>query len=114
MELNELPKKESFAELLESSMSGQLSFEGKVVKGRIVAIQKDIAIIDVGLKSEGRVPLKEINARGLGEEVKVGDTIDVFVERIEDRNGDAALSVEKHAAKLLGWILKEHLKLVHS
>ncbi|MDP3372167.1 MAG: 30S ribosomal protein S1 [Candidatus Paracaedibacteraceae bacterium] len=103
MEQNELLKKESFAELLESSMSGNLSFEGKVVKGYIVAIQKDIAIIDVGLKSEGRVPLKEINARGLGEEVKVGDTIDVFVERIEDRHGDASLSVEK-ARREAAWI----------
>ena len=103
MELNQSSHKESFAELLESSMSGQMSFEGKVVKGRIVAIQKDIAIIDVGLKSEGRVPLKEINARGLGEEVKVGDLIDVFVERIEDRNGDAALSVEK-ARREAAWM----------
>jgi small subunit ribosomal protein S1 len=103
MTLNTSTPKESFAELLESSMQGHGSFEGKVVKGRIVAIQKEIAIIDVGLKSEGRVPLKEINARGLGEEVKVGDTIDVFVERIEDRHGDASLSVEK-ARREAAWM----------
>lgn len=88
-------EKECFASLLEESMSGQQSFEGKVVKGYVVAIQNDFAIIDVGLKSEGRVPLKEITARGLGDNIQVGDTIDVFVERIEDRNGDASLSVEK-------------------
>ncbi len=103
MKQNDVVNKESFAELLERSMEGSISFEGKVVKGLIVAIQKDIAIIDVGLKSEGRVPLKEINARGLGEQAKVGDTIDVFVERIEDRNGDASLSVEK-ARREAAWM----------
>jgi small subunit ribosomal protein S1 len=103
MELNTANQKESFAALLEDSMSGQLSFEGKVVRGLVVAIQNDFAIVDVGLKSEGRVPLKEINARGLGENIKVGDYLDVFVERIEDRNGDAMLSVEK-ARREAAWM----------
>lgn len=103
MSNNQTMEKECFASLLEESMAGHQSFESKVVKGTVIAIHNDFAVIDVGLKSEGRVPLKEITARGLGEEVKVGDMIDVFVERIEDRHGGAALSVEK-ARREAAWI----------
>ena len=89
------PEKESFSDLLESSLSSRQSFDSKVVKGIIVAIRSDMAVIDVGLKSEGRVPLKDLNARGLAEEPRVGDVIDVYVERMEDKNGEAVLSIEK-------------------
>jgi small subunit ribosomal protein S1 len=87
--------KEDFAALLDNSLSGKKSFEGSVVKGLIVGIQNDIAIIDVGLKSEGRVPLKEFSGHGRTAELRVGDTVDVYVERMEDKNGEALLSVEK-------------------
>lgn len=86
---------EDFAALLESSLAGKKSFEGSVVKGLIVGIHNDIAIIDVGLKSEGRVPLKEFSGHGRTAELRVGDTVDVYVERMEDKNGEALLSVEK-------------------
>ncbi len=86
---------EDFASLLESSLSGKKSFEGSVVKGLIVGIHNDIAIIDVGLKSEGRVPVKEFSGHGRTAELRVGDTVDVYVERMEDKNGEALLSVEK-------------------
>ncbi len=87
-------EKESFLALLEGSFAGQKSFENTVVKGIIVAIRNDLAIVDVGLKSEGRVPLKEIHTKDQ-EEVRVGDTIDVYVERLEDKNGEVVLSIEK-------------------
>ncbi|MCE3231223.1 MAG: ribosomal protein [Alphaproteobacteria bacterium] len=87
--------KEDFATLLDHSLSGKKSFEGSVVKGLIVGIHNDIAIIDVGLKSEGRVPLKEFTGHGRTAELRVGDTVDVYVERMEDKNGEALLSVEK-------------------
>ncbi len=86
---------EDFAALLDSSLAGKQSFEGSVVKGLIVGIHNDIAIIDVGLKSEGRVPLKEFSGHGRTAELRVGDTVDVYVERMEDKNGEALLSVEK-------------------
>jgi small subunit ribosomal protein S1 len=86
---------EDFASLLEDSLAGKKSFEGSVVKGLIVNIQNDIAIIDVGLKSEGRVALKEFSGPGRNVELRIGDTVDVYVERMEDKNGDAVLSVEK-------------------
>ena len=88
-------EKESFSDLLESTLSNRQSFDGKVVKGIIVAIRNDMAVIDVGLKSEGRVALKELSSRGLSEEPRVGDTVDVYVERMEDKNGEAVLSIEK-------------------
>ena len=87
--------KEDFASLLDDSLAGKKSFEGSVVKGLIVGIHNDIAIIDVGLKSEGRVPVKEFTGHGRTAEIRVGDTVDVYVERMEDKNGEALLSVEK-------------------
>jgi small subunit ribosomal protein S1 len=86
---------EDFAALLEESLQGQASFEGTVVKGTIVSIDNDMALIDVGLKSEGRVPLKEFGGPGLDAELRVGDTVDVYVERLEDKNGEAVLSRDK-------------------
>ena len=87
--------KEDFAALLEDSLAGKKSFEGSVVKGLIVDIQNDIAVIDVGLKSEGRVSVKEFTGHGRVAEIRIGDTVDVYVERMEDKNGEALLSVEK-------------------
>lgn len=88
-------QKEDFASLLESSLAGKSSFEGSVVKGTIVGIVNEIAIIDVGLKSEGRVAVKEFSGPGRLVELRVGDVVDVYVERMEDKNGEALLSVEK-------------------
>ncbi len=92
---NQPANTESFADLLENSLSGKNTFEGNVVKGIIVAIHNDTAVIDVGLKSEGRVSLKEFSGPGRQVEIRVGDTVDVFVERMEDKNGEAVLSIEK-------------------
>lgn len=89
------PAAERFADLLESSLSAVPRFEGAVTKGKVVAIQNDMALVDVGLKVEGWVALKEFGAHGQASEVKIGDEIEVFVERIENRHGEAVLSREK-------------------
>jgi small subunit ribosomal protein S1 len=86
---------ENFAELLEESLGKTSGFVGYVAKGRVIAVENDFAIIDVGLKSEGRVALKEFANPGQPAEIKVGDIVDVFVERMEDRNGECQLSREK-------------------
>jgi small subunit ribosomal protein S1 len=86
---------ENFAELLEESLKETGRFEGRVVEGTVVSIDGDAALIDVGLKSEGRVSLKEFNAPGQETEIKEGQKIDVFVERFEDRDGMVRLSREK-------------------
>ena len=87
--------KESFAALLEESLRGTESFEGTVVKGRVVGIENDMVLIDVGLKSEGRVPLKEFTPPGQPPTLAAGDEVEVFVDRVEDKNGEAVLSREK-------------------
>src|SRR6201981_2829884 len=87
--------KESFAALLDECMGGGDNREGTVVKGRVIAVENDAVLIDVGLKSEGRVPLKEFAVGGNGPEIHVGDTVEVFLERMEDKNGEASLSREK-------------------
>jgi small subunit ribosomal protein S1 len=87
--------KENFADLLDESFGSAGGLEGSVIKGRIIAIENDVAVIDVGLKSEGRVPLKEFALPGQSLELKVGDTIEVYLERMENKNGEAVLSREK-------------------
>ena len=86
---------EDFASMLEESLTEMSGFEGTVQKGVIIAVENDSALIDVGLKAEGRVPLKEFAAPGRPAELKVGDVVDVYVERLEDRNGEAVLSRDK-------------------
>jgi small subunit ribosomal protein S1 len=86
---------EDFAALLEESFEKNSSLQHTVVKGTVVAVESDFALIDVGLKSEGRVPLKEFAPPGAPAELDVGDKVEVYVERYEDINGEVVLSREK-------------------
>jgi small subunit ribosomal protein S1 len=86
---------DSFAALLEESFGDGELTEGSVIKGTVIGIENDQVLIDVGLKSEGRVALKEFAAPGRDPEIGVGDIVDVFLERMEDRHGEAVLSREK-------------------
>ncbi len=90
-----MPAVEDFAAMLEESYGTSNSLEGTVIKGTVVNIEKDLAIIDVGLKSEGRIPLKEFAAPGQESDLKPGDTVEVFLERIENSAGEAVLSRDK-------------------
>ncbi|KRA00138.1 30S ribosomal protein S1 [Mesorhizobium sp. Root157] len=101
-----IPTRDDFASMLEESFSSGHSGEGQVVRGTITAIEKDMAIIDVGLKVEGRVPLKEFGAKGKETTLKVGDTVEVYVERIENALGEAMLSRDK-ARREESWVKLE-------
>ena len=100
------PTRDEFASLLEKSFSDGHSGEGQVVRGIITAIEKDVAVIDVGLKVEGRVPMKEFGAKAKDGQLKVGDTVEVYVERIENALGEAMLSREK-ARREESWVRLE-------
>ncbi len=89
------PITENFAELLDESLGSERGFEGRVVKGTIVDVDSEEVLIDVGLKSEGRVPVKEFITPGQEPDLNIGDNVDVFVERYEDRDGIVKLSREK-------------------
>jgi small subunit ribosomal protein S1 len=89
------PTRDDFSALLDESMGGRDFMEGQVVHGKVVAIEKDIAIIDVGLKTEGRVSLKEFGEEEGKPPIKVGDTVEVFLERVENAMGEAVLSRDK-------------------
>ena len=89
------PTHEEFAALLAESLAKEDVFEGSVVKGKIVGIEKDLAVIDVGLKMEGRVPLREFAVAGKSSDLKVGDEVEVYLERIENALGEAVLSRDK-------------------
>lgn len=89
------PTRDDFAALLQESFATNDLAEGYVAKGIVTAIEKDVAIVDVGLKVEGRVPLKEFGAKSKDGTLKVGDEVEVYVERIENALGEAVLSREK-------------------
>jgi small subunit ribosomal protein S1 len=86
---------EDFASLLDETLGRDSGFDGSVVSGRVLRVTDDAVIVDVGLKSEGRVPLKEFAAPGQKPEVAVGDVVELYVERYEDRDGSIVLSREK-------------------
>jgi len=89
------PTRDDFSALLDEQLQGRDLGEGQVVHGRVVGIEKDIIIIDVGLKTEGRIPAREF---GIGEGSvipKVGDDVEVYLERVENALGEAVISRDK-------------------
>jgi small subunit ribosomal protein S1 len=86
---------EDFASLLDESLGLDTGFDGSVVTGRVIRLTDEFAVVDVGLKSEGRVALKEFGPPGAKPDVKPGDMIELYVERYEDRDGTIILSREK-------------------
>ncbi|QIB33973.1 30S ribosomal protein S1 [Ancylobacter pratisalsi] len=98
--------REDFAAMLEESFTHTEPAEGAVVKGIVVAIEKDLAIIDIGLKTEGRVALREFAGPGRDQEIKVGDEVEVYLERVENALGEAVLSRDK-ARREESWVRLE-------
>ncbi len=104
------PTRDDFAALFEESLGNSSLAEGSVIKGKVIAIEKDLAVIDVGLKTEGRVPLKEFHLPGQDNKITVGDEVEVYLERVENALGEAVLSREK-ARREESWVrLEEKFK----
>ncbi|MEY4966912.1 MAG: hypothetical protein RL274_2495 [Pseudomonadota bacterium] len=97
------PSREDFAAMLEQSFETQSPQEGQVIKGTIIAIENDFAMVDVGLKTEGRISLKEFAMPGIPADIKVGDTVEVYLERVENALGEAVLSRDK-ARREESWV----------
>ena len=93
---------ENFSELLEQSLSEFKYKEGQIIKGTVLSIVNDTVVVDVGLKAEGRIPIKEFHSPGEEHGVKVGDTYDVYLEKLENKEGEALLSRER-ARKEESW-----------
>ena len=91
-----------FEALLNESLELETPKEGNVVKGKVIAVEAGQAIIDIGYKMEGRIDLKEFSLAGQDPEVGEGDTVEVFLERVENSKGEAVLSRERQGAKRLG------------
>ena len=89
------PSMDDFAALLEESFKTHGLEEGNVVTGRVIAIEKEYAIIDVGLKTEGKIALKEFALAGQAPKIAVGDNVEVFLDRVENAMGEAILSRDK-------------------
>ena len=100
------PSIDDFAAMLDETLADDVAYEGNVVRGRVVGIEKDLAVIDVGLKMEGRVPLKEFATAGKSAELSVGDEVEVYLERIENAIGEAVLSRDK-ARREESWVRLE-------
>ncbi|MFZ4603561.1 MAG: 30S ribosomal protein S1 [Caulobacterales bacterium] len=89
------PSRDDFAALLEESLEGRGMVEGRVVAATVVAVEHDFVVVDVGLKTEGRIPLREFLVDGEGGGPAVGEIVEVYLDRIENALGDAVLSREK-------------------
>ncbi len=87
--------RDEFAALLDESFGKRDAIEGSVITGKVVGIENDLAIIDVGLKAEGRVPLHEFAPQGQEAEISVGDDVEVYLERMENALGEAVISRER-------------------
>jgi small subunit ribosomal protein S1 len=97
------PSTDDFAAMFEASVEASPMREGKVVEGIITGVEKDVAIVDIGLKTEGRIDLREFYEPGADNELKIGDTVEVFLERIENALGQAVLSRDK-ARREESWV----------
>ena len=87
------PSRDDFAEMLQASFAGRDVEEGAVIIGKVTAIENEFVIVDVGLKTEGRIPMREFATDE--EKPAVGGEVKVYLERIENALGDAMLSREK-------------------
>ncbi len=97
---------ESFADLLEETMQPSIRLVGRVVTGTIISIENDFVLVDVGLKSEGSVPIREFRDANGEMSIKAGENVDVFVERFEDKDGVVLLSRDK-ARREEAWTVLE-------
>ena len=100
------PNRDDFAAMLDASVEIRAPAEGSVVRGTIIAIENDFAVVDVGLKTEGRVSLKEFAMPGQPPTVAIGDEVEVYLERVENAMGEAVLSRDK-ARREESWIRLE-------
>jgi small subunit ribosomal protein S1 len=100
------PSRDDFAAMLDATFNDSTATEGSVVKGRVVAIENDLAIIDVGLKTEGRIPLREFQGHGRDTKLQAGDEVEVYLERIENALGEAVISRDK-ARREEAWVRLE-------
>ncbi|MGL9760332.1 MAG: 30S ribosomal protein S1 [Symbiopectobacterium sp.] len=97
---------ESFAQLFEESLKEIETRPGSIVRGIVVAIDKDVVLVDAGLKSESTIPVEQFkNAQG-ELEIQVGDEIDVALDAVEDGFGETLLSREK-AKRHEAWLILE-------
>ena len=100
---------ENFSELLEQSLVDFKYKEGQIIKGRVLSIVNDTVVVDVGLKAEGRIPIKEFHSPGEEHGVKVGESYDVYLEKLENKEGEALLSRER-ARKEESWTNLEKIQ----
>ena len=100
------PSIDDFEAMLNETFGAEEMMEGQVVEGTVVGLEKDLVVIDVGLKTEGRIPYKEFSVAGKTPEINIGDKVEVYLERIENALGDAQLSREK-ARREESWIRLE-------
>lgn len=100
---------ENFSDLLEKSLSEFKYKEGQIIKGTVLSIVNDTVVVDVGLKSEGRIPIREFHSPGEDHNVKIGEMYDVYLEKLENKEGEALLSRER-ARKEESWSNLERLQ----
>ena len=100
--MNQNISNSQYEELISKTINEKENKEKSIVEGKIVAIENDMVIVDVGLKSEGRIPLTEFSRPGQKPEIELGESLKVFIENVDSANGETRLSREK-AVKQGAW-----------
>ena len=93
---------QEYEKLIAKTINSKNIKEKSIVTGKVVSVEKDIVIVDVGLKSEGRIPVSEFTKPGQNIEIQIGDSLEVFIENVDSVNGETVLSREK-AVKQNAW-----------
>ncbi len=93
---------EDYENLITKTFKDALVKEKTIISGSVISVDNDLVTIDVGSKSEGRIPLSEFHRPGQKPEINVGDSFDVFIESVDNANGETVLSREK-AIKQRSW-----------
>ena len=93
---------EEYEALISKTFEGTKVKEKTIVSGKVVSLENDLVTIDVGSKSEGRIPVSEFHRPGQKPEMNIGDSYDVFIENVDNANGETILSREK-AIKQQSW-----------
>ena len=91
-----------YEELIKKTLSLETNKEKSIVEGKVVSIDKNNVLVDVGLKSEGRVPISEFTRPNQNPEINIGDVVNVYIDRLDGKNGETKLSREK-AIKQASW-----------
>ena len=103
---------EEYEALISKTFEGTQVKEKTIVSGKVVSLENDLVTIDVGSKSEGRIPVSEFHRPGQKPEMNIGDSFDVFIENVDNSNGETIFQEKKQSNNNHGINYRIHLIII--